>query len=214
MKIVHLYHDLMNLYGEYGNVCMLKRCLEEKGQSVEIIRLSVGDEFDFTDCNLVYIGSGTERNQKVMLEDIKQQYDKLKSAEENGAVILATGNSYEIFGAAVVDADGTIYKGLGRFNYVTEESRERTVDDVTCTCDFADGKIIGFINKCSSTKGVNSPMFTVVGGNGNSKGDSSEGVREGNFYGTHIIGPLLVRNPAVCEYFAGLLIDRASKKAE
>lgn len=210
MKILHLYHDLMNLYGDYGNICALKRCLEQKGEVVELCRASVGDEFDFSDCDFIFIGSGTERNQKVMLENIKEYSASLKTAVADRTILFAAGNSFEIFGAAVTDADGTIYKGLCWYDYLTEESRERIVVDVNASCRLVGGEVIGFINKCSQTKEIKSPMFEIADGNGNSRDDKNEGIADGNFYGTHIIGPVLVRNPKLCEYFADLLIGRKS----
>ena len=68
MRIIHLFADLCNLYGDYGNVCGLKRALENKGQNVEVEYQSIDDEIDVSGADLVFIGSATERNQKVALE--------------------------------------------------------------------------------------------------------------------------------------------------
>ena len=67
------------------------------------------------------------------------------------------------------------------------------------------GDVIGFVNKASLTTGVDSPLFDVRQGSGNGKDDNKEGVHYGNFYGTHLIAPLLIRNPQLCEYFADML---------
>ncbi len=209
MKILHLYHDLMNLYGEYGNLCMLKRVLEQKGAQVEIIKKSIGDEFDFSDVDMIYIGSGTERNQKVMLEHIKPYSEQLKKfAEEK--LMLCTGNSFEIFGKGIrktkpSENEPEYYPGLGWFDYETTETDERTVIDVTAESSIISGEIIGFINKCTEITGITSPLFNIKGDEGNQKGQGSEGFVSKGFYGTHIIGPLLVRNLNVCEYFANKL---------
>ena len=71
MKILHLFHNLMNLYGEYANTLALKRELENRGVSVTLEKQSVGDKIDFSDADFIYIGSGTEKNQKVALEALK-----------------------------------------------------------------------------------------------------------------------------------------------
>ena len=68
MKILHLFDDLMNLYGEYANTLALQRAVSEKGRAAEIERRSVGDELSFSEYDFIYIGSGTEKNQKVALE--------------------------------------------------------------------------------------------------------------------------------------------------
>ena len=208
MRIIHLFADLCNLYGDYGNVCALKRSLENKGQNVEIEYQSIDDEIDVSCADFVFIGSATERNQKVALEYLQSYKDNIKTALDNGTVILATGNSFEIFGQSVTDCDGIKHEGLSFFPYETVEGKERIVTDSLCTTLLCGGDIIGFVNKASLTTGATSPLFDVKQGSGNSKDDNKEGVHYGNFYGTHLIGPVLIRNPQLCEYFADMLIKK------
>ena len=103
MKILHLFHNLMNLYGEYANVLALKRELENRGVSVTVEKQSVGDKIELSDVDFIYIGSGTEKNQKVALGALKPLKDELSAAMERGAVVLATGNSFEMFGKKITD---------------------------------------------------------------------------------------------------------------
>ena len=208
MRIIHLFADLCNLYGDYGNVCALKRSLENKGPNVEIEYQSIDDEIDVSGADFVFIGSATERNQKVALEYLQSYKDNIKTALDNGTVILATGNSFEIFGQSVTDCDGIKHEGLSFFPYETVEGKERIVTDSLCTTLLCGGDIIGFVNKASLTTGATSPLFDVKQGSGNSKDDNKEGVHYGNFYGTHLIGPVLIRNPQLCEYFADMLIKK------
>lgn len=208
MRIIHLFADLCNLYGDYGNVCALKRSLENKGQNVEIEYQSIDDEIDVSGADFVFIGSATERNQKVALEYLQSYKDNIKTALDNSTVILATGNSFEIFGQSVTDCDGIKHEGLSFFPYETVEGKERIVTDSLCTTLLCGGDIIGFVNKASLTTGATSPLFDVKQGSGNSKDDNKEGVHYGNFYGTHLIGPVLIRNPQLCEYFADMLIKK------
>ena len=208
MRIIHLFADLCNLYGDYGNVCALKRALENKGQNVEIEYQSIDDAIDISGADFVFIGSATERNQKVALEYLQGYKDNIKTALDNGTVILATGNSFEIFGQSVTDCDGIKHEGLSFFPYETIEGKERIVTDSLCDTSLCGGDIIGFVNKASLTTGATSPLFDVKQGSGNGKDDSQEGVHYGNFYGTHLIGPVLIRNPQLCEYFADILIKK------
>lgn len=207
MKILHLFHDLMNLYGDYANVLALERALAQKGEEVEITRRSVGDSMYFSEFDFIYIGSGTERNQKVALEYLLNSGEALKNAVDGGAVILATGNSFEMFGRKITDREKKVHEGLGLFDFITEEGAERIVTD--SVAEFEGRELIGFVNKASSIYGVEEPLFTVKQGAGNNPGEASaEGIHVGSFYGTHIIGPLLIRNPFMAEYFADLLISR------
>lgn len=208
MRIIHLFADLCNLYGDYGNVCALKRALENKGQNVEVEYQSIDDAIDISGADLVFIGSATERNQKVALEYLQGYKDNIKAALDNGTVILATGNSFEMFGQSVTDCDGVKHEGLSFFPYETVEGKDRIVTDSLCGTSLCGGDIIGFVNKASLTTGATSPLFDVKQGSGNGKDDSEEGVHYGNFYGTHLIGPVLIRNPQLCEYFADMLIKK------
>ena len=83
IKVLHLYHDLMNLYGEYGNIAVLCRYLEDAGIEVQLDKVSVDDSFNITDYNFVYCGAGTERNQKVALADLISHKDELKTYIKN-----------------------------------------------------------------------------------------------------------------------------------
>ena len=204
MKILHLFHNLMNLYGEYANTLALKRELENRGVSVTLEKQSVGDKIDFSDADFIYIGSGTEKNHKVALEVLKPLKNELREAMNRGAIVLATGNSFEMFGKKITDKNGTEHEGLGFFDFTTTESDKRTVTD--SLCEFNGSEIIGFVNKASEIFGITKPFFTVKQGAGNNKNETTaEGIIDGNFYGTHIIGPLLIRNKTVAEYFANLL---------
>lgn len=202
MKILHLFHDLMNLYGDYANVLALERFLVRGGENVEIIRQSVGDKLDF-DTDFIYIGSGTERSQKVALEYLTPYAEELKNALER-SILLATGNSFEMFGTKIIDRNDREYAGLGLFDFTVKEGSERIVAD--STAEFLGRDVMGFVNKSSQIYGDVKHMFTIKQGVGNSDSASAvEGIRDGNFYGTHIIGPLLIRNPFIADYFADLL---------
>lgn len=207
MKILHLFHNLMNLYGDYANVLALERALIKSGEEVEIIRRSIGDSLYFSEFDFIYIGSGTERNQKAALEYMRDYKDAFKSAVASGTVVLATGNSFEIFGKKITNRDKIIHTGLDIFDFITEEGTERIVTD--SVVEFNGSELIGFVNKSSGIYGIKDPLFTVKQGAGNNpKETAAEGIRAGSFYGTHIIGPLLIRNPSMADYFADLLLSK------
>lgn len=206
MKILHLFNDLMNLYGEYANTLALQRALSEKGRAAEIERLSIDDELDLSEYDFIYIGSGTEKNQKTALEYLRSYNEELKAALDGGKPILATGNSFEMFGAKITDRYGKEYEGLSFFDFTVTEGSERIVEDVTA--DFDGNKVIGFINKASMIDGISEPLFVIKQGVGNCESSPSvEGIRAGSFYGTHIIGPLLIRNKCMADHFADMLIN-------
>ena len=125
MKILHYYHDLMNLYGDYANVSAMRRILEKSGESVTVDRRSLGDNVDFSDYDFIYIGSGTERNQRVALADLHRHADALRQYIADGKPALLTGNSFEMLGRTITDAAGNKHKGLGVFDFTVTEHRRR-----------------------------------------------------------------------------------------
>lgn len=210
IKILHLYHDLLNLYGEYANVSALERYFERQGVEVSVDKLSLYDDIDFSAYDFIYIGSGTEEKQIVALKDLQRKRQGITMAYESGTVILATGNSFEIFGKCIIIVEElSVWDGLNWLDMETMVTKKsRTLTDEICKSDFFDSECVGFINKASETKSNEKPMFSVIFGAGNSKDDKKEGVIKNNFYGTHLTGPCLIKNPHLLEYFAKLIAER------
>lgn len=206
VKILHLYSDFMNLYGEYGNVRLLTKALEDKGSTVEVFQKTITDsEIDFAEYDFIYCGAGTESKRTFALNHLKKFKDSLKSAFENSKVMLFTGNSWEMLGNSIETADGKVLEGLNLFDFtVTEQNKRRLTGDIKAKTDLLNTELIGFINKCSEVEGVTSPFFTLT-----MKPESfsfeTEGIREKNLFGTQIVGPVLVKNPDFCNYIAELI---------
>ena len=208
MKILHLYHDLMNLYGDYANLSALCRILETNGIEFTLDKKSLGDEFTLMDYDLIYIGSGSEENQKLALQDISTCRDELAQYIEKEKFLLLTGNSFEMLGEKITSFLGE-FEGLGLFPFtVLEQNKTRTTDDSVVSFPEADMALVGFINKCSKISGITSPLFNVEMGLSNEDGQKAEGIRYKNLFGTHITGPLFVKNPAFLKWFAEKLTEK------
>lgn len=211
MKILHLYYDIMNLYGEYGNICALMRMLEKNHIDVEVDKYSIGDKIDIMDYDMVYVGAGTEKHQKMVLEDLKKQVKAVRNFIEEGRILLMTGNSFEILGERIFDSMGKAYKGLSIFSFTVEESNVRQTSDVIFISDDISDPIVGFVNKCSKLQGIDSPLFKVERGIGNEGQGGFEGIRCQNFFGTYVTGPVLVKNPAFLLYITRCLLANRKK---
>ena len=208
MKVLHYYHDIMNLYGDYANVLALQDMLTRAGEEVVIEKKTIGDSVQLSDYAFIYIGSGTERNQKVVLEDLRLHSDELREYIESGKPVLMTGNSFEMLGKTLTDCSGKTYQGLGLMNFTTtEQNKTRNTADAILTADFLERPLVGFINKCSTISGVVSPLFKVKMGLGNQADDQHEGVRMKNLFGTHLTGPVLMKNPEFLTYITSLLTE-------
>lgn len=209
MKILHLYHDIMNLYGEYANVAALERLLEQNNMPCEVQQLSVGDDLHFMDFDFIYVGSGTESNQKYILEHLRSYKEELKAYIEAGKFLLMTGNSFEVTGKVLKDAKGKLYEGLDFFDFsVTQQERVRNTADAIFIMEGQEKPLVGFVNKCSTIQGIRNPLFQVKMGLGNENKGVEEGIRYKNFYGTHLTGPMLIKNPYFLIAWAGALCQR------
>ncbi|NLZ39460.1 MAG: hypothetical protein GX893_07640 [Firmicutes bacterium] len=205
LKILHLYHDLLNLYGEVGNIKILTSLLMKQNIEVTVKSSSVGDDIEIGDYDFIYLGSGTEKNQLVALNDLSRFKNELREAVAQGVVMLATGNSFEIFGRFIREIDGEIYEGLNLFNFYAERSRARVTSDIIYSANFLEKSIVGFVNKKSMAYDIDNYLFKVKFGAGANESNKIEGVRENNFFGTYVIGPILVRNPHFLDYIARLI---------
>ncbi len=212
LVIAHLYYDLMNLYGESGNVKALKKYFEEQGINVSIKFVTIDCEKEFDKYDIVYIGSGIETNRMLVLDDILKHKEEIEVAIENNKFFLCTGNSYELFGKYIEESNQKKYKALNIFDYHAEDINFRIVDQVYFRTSLISKPIIGFQNQGSVIKNNNNNLFEVITGTGNYPNSSHEGIHYKNFYGTYVIGPILVRNPHFTRYFIKQVIYSKSNR--
>ena len=205
LNILHLYPDCMSLYGEYANVAVLKRHLEALGVTVNVKKNPLDYSPNFTEADFIYMGCGTERTQKAAMMTLKDRGEDLKDALNRGAVVLFTGNAMEILGKSVTNAQGQEWPGMGLADFVTVETDKRDPEDVIAHSTLWESPVVGFMNKCSRTTGVTTPLFDSLKlGLGNEMEKGAEGYVDGNLFATHITGPVLVKNPD----FIDMLIHR------
>lgn len=195
IKIANLYYDLMNYYGEQGNVVALKTAIEYAGFKVNVKTLSVDDEIDFEKYDIFYMGMGTKRNQEIVRKDILKYKDKIENVIDKKMFIM-TGNSYELFGKKIDDK-----KCLGVFNFESKTT-DRIVGEQVFKSDIIKETIIGFQNRFSSNNIKDDYLFEVIKGTGNDSESKVEGIHKNNFFGTYLLGPILIRNP----YFKDALL--------
>ncbi len=214
VKIAYLYYDLMNLYGDAGNVSVLKYQLDKIGINAEIYKFSVEDDVDIDLYDVFIIGCGTEYNQSKVAHDFIQYKQKIKNAIENGKVFLCTGNAIELFGKSITDSYGSINNALGIFEYDVRHSKQRIVDDLIFNFPEIKKPIIGFQNQEGIIENYDLNLFEVLRGFGGNSSITKEGIHYKNFFGTYVIGPILARNPYFLEYFIKCIIESKDKDYE
>lgn len=229
IRILHLYYGIMNLYGEYANLLSLKRFTEEKtGIECEIISLENMSEAMPLDYDMIYVGAGTEKAQKRALADMVPNAQELKKVADRGTVILFTGNAFEMLGKRIKSAKGEEYQCLGFFDFETEETARRITGDAVCENVFsekltfckelkdllANNLTIGFVNKCTNIKWEENHQqsFKMLLGVGDDNTKSFDGVFEGNIFGTHLIGPLMIKNPHMLKFFAWKILKNREEE--
>lgn len=206
ITIAHFYYDLLNLYGESGNVKALQYQLENQGIRVKIQFVTIGDTPDFSKYDFIYMGAGTEANQKLALKHLMQYKDEVKNAIHQGKFFLVTGNSLELFGKCIINKNEKKVRALHVFDFYTKEENFRMVDEALVKSKFMKPYLIGFQNQSSVIKGNDNFMFEVIKGIGSFPNSKIEGVQSNNFYGTYLIGPILVRNPVFLKYMVKKLV--------
>ncbi len=206
IKILHLYYDIMNLYGENGNVRMLIRRLEDQGLEVELHKKTVTDSIYFMSYDVIYCGAGIESNRNFCLQHLLKHRNELKDAFNAGKVMLFTGNSYEMLGSSLCDPEGNEFNGIGIFSFkAVEQRKDRYTGDVIMRSELFSKPFVGFINKCSRLEGLENALFIIEKVIGTVK-DEKEGVCKNNLFGTQLTGPVLVKNPHFAEYFVKLIM--------
>ena len=162
LKILHFYPDLMSLYGSYANVSILKRTLEEMGNTVTVERVELGGDADLTHADFVYMGAGTERAQKAALLYFSKLGDAVKAAADAGVTMLFAGNSMELLGKTITDDAGKVYEGLGLADFTAVQNKKRFVEDVYGHTDLYEDAVVGFVNRCSVITGVETPLLASM----------------------------------------------------
>ena len=213
IKVLHLYYDLLNLYGEYGNVNILVSHLEDQGCDVILDKKTMGDSFDLNYYDFIYCGSGIESHIKMALEDLKNHKDELIQYINNNKVALFTGSSLEMLGKSIAESDSKV-DGLGVFDYEVQRLKDRKTDDVIFSSEVFEKEVVGFINKQANIINNENHLFTIKFGIGENEDKKYEGAYKNNLFATYVIGPLLVRNPHVLKIFVEKIIHSVDANYE
>ena len=186
LNILYLYPDILELYGDFGNIQVLKYRLEKRGIKVNVTPYSIGDEApDFTKFDLVFSGGGADQEQGIFSEDLIKYKDNIKEAINNGLFFLLICGSYQLFGKYYKGVEGNIIPGLEIFDYYTEaieDRQKRCIGNIVINANLndKDTKIIGFENHGGQTFNIDTPFGNVLYGNGNKFGDTKEGFMKQN----------------------------------
>lgn len=207
IRIAHLYPDMLNLYGDRGNIIALTERMKARQIDVHTDAITMGKSFNADDYDILFIGGGQDFEQDVLLDDLKKGKDtEINKAIHNGTVMLAICGGYQMLGKYYKTYDGKMLEYMGALDFYTEGKEERMIGNYAYKTK--EGiEVVGFENHSGRTylgKGVE-PLGKMIKGFGNNGEDGTEGVRFKNTFGTYSHGPVLPKNPD----FADLLISKA-----
>lgn len=225
IKILYLYPDMLELYGDYGNIQVLKYRIESRGYKAIIDRYSIGDGApNFNDYDIVFAGGGADNEQSILAEDLVKYKENIKEAVNNGVFFLLICGAYQLFGKYYKGVEGNIIPGLEVFDYYTvanPDRKKRCIGNIVIDANLRSSnndtdssesntktKVIGFENHGGQTFDISNSFGNVLFGNGNKFGDSEEGFFKDNVIATYLHGPLLSKNPELCDYIIKYCLDR------
>ena len=220
LVIAHLFPDLLNMYGDGGNVKVLERRARERGIPVEVRRVNHGEHVDLAGVDLVFLGGGPDREQRLASEDLMRMRDDLHAYVEDDGVLLAICGGFQILGHEWLLGEEVV-KGLGLVDMTTERapggSGNRLIGNIALRSPLADQAVVGYENHAGRTHlGTGVEAFGDVAsstGHGNNDSDKRDGVRYKNVVGTYLHGPLLPKNPQVADALLIRALERRARRA-
>lgn len=201
IRILHLFPDILDLYGDKGNIECLKKRLIWRGIKAEVTECTESSsQFDAENADIIFLGGASDRELWKVSQLLASQKKDLKEFVERGGVFLALCGGFQLVGSTFKTPDYEI-EGLGILDIASkyEESDKRLIGDVVLECEGL-GKIVGFENHAARVNIENyTPLGKVVLGFGNDENSKYEGVVYKNLIASNLHGPLLPKNPKLCD---------------
>ncbi len=216
IKILHLYAEAMDLYGDVKNLEVLCDRIRESGNEVAVTTCELWDEMNLEGYDMVYMGHGKARNLAAVQPHFLKNAEQIKKHIEDGRLWFVTGNARELLGKDFTTVDGKTLEGIGLFEYSGMEQNKVFVADMKAQAAFDESlACYGFANRTAVLQypnGNQQPLFVKGAGFSDGEGEEGcEGTLYKNFFGTWAMGPVLVRNPGLMkELLRRLGVDPAA----
>lgn len=197
LTICHLYPDLLNVYGDVGNVLILKHRASLRGIDVNIVNSSLNDTLDKDNIDIIFFGGGQDYEQSIVSNDLNTiKKDDIKEYIEDGKVFLAICGGYQLLGKYYTAPNGEKINGLGILNIYTEGGDARFIGNTEIYNESFDETYVGFENHSGRTYiNDHTPLGKCIHGYGNNGQDGYEGCIYKNTFGSYFHGSFLSKNP-------------------
>lgn len=216
LRIVHLYPDALNLYGDGGNAMVLERRCAWRGIPAIVHNVHMGDELDLNTADIVLIGGGADRDQLAVAHELRSQRESLQDYVESNGVLLAICGSYQLLGRSYYMGEEKI-EGLGLIAADTVRGDGRLTGNVAVKTELAEAPFVGFENHGGRTildDGERPFGTSVVTGTGNNGQDGGEGCLHRNLVGTYLHGPALSKNPELADWLIARALERRAERGD
>lgn len=212
IHIVHLYPEEMNIYGDTGNRLILEKRLEWRGFAYKTSLIGIGQDIP-NEADIIIGGGGQDASQAKVYQDLLTKASTLKALHDKGVVMLMICGMYQLFGAYFLTDQGKRLKGIHILDIETRAGSSRNIGNITVR--FENMVLSGFENHSGRTYlGKNTQAFgQVLSGVGNN-GDTSEGARSNNVFGTYMHGPILSKNMDFADYLLNIALTRHNNEAK
>ena len=210
LNICHLYPDLLNVYGDVGNILILKHRAEKRGIKVNVFNISINDDFNCDDMDIVFFGGGQDYEQSIVSKDLTEnKKDALSTYIEKGKVLIAICGGYQLLGKYYMAPNGEKLEGLGILNIYTEGGDTRFIGNTIIYNEKYDETYVGFENHSGRTYINNlEPLGKCINGFGNNGEDGFEGCIYKNTFCTYFHGSLLSKNPELADRILKISLEQ------
>ncbi len=223
IRIAHLYPDLMNIYGDWGNIASLVYRAKQRGITPEVIPLSLGDNLRLGQFDFYFFGGGQDIGQELVAPDLLRIAPQLKEEVESGAAVLAICGGYQLLGRQYQTSDGQTLPGANILPVETIAEKQRFMNNLVVAINpkleinkTEAATLVGFENHSGRTHILQPGLSLgrVVKGNGNNGRDGTEGVVHKAAIGTYLHGSFLPKNPHVADWLLAKALERRYGKVE
>ena len=211
LRVCHLYGNLMNTYGDNGNLLMLQHHAKKLGYEVETTLISLEEDFNAEDFDIVMFGGGQDFEQTVVAKDLQNKKESLIQYIEDNGVVVAICGGFQLLGRYYVNASGERLNGISAIDVCTNgQFPSRLIGDIEIFNEEFGETYLGYENHIGRTYlGKNmKPLGKVVKGFGNNEEDHVEGCHYKNVFCSYFHGPILVRN----QHLADRIIETAAER--
>lgn len=211
IRILWLYDDLLDLYGDSGNLMIIEYYLKKNNLDYELVRLSIADKLDLTTFDMIYIGPGKLKNLIVASQHFNQYKQQFSEAIDQGKLILISGNAQLLLSKSFTTSDNVKHLGSGILEFDGVDNDQVYISDVIAETNTDPSMLIyGFINRTSYILPYrfDRTLLTIKKGLSDHPHSYEQGFLINNLFASWLLGPILIKNPQLLKKFLCILTKK------